>query len=89
MITDAQLLMGRISVPFLLSTVLLLCRIQGKELQGSQQQPHRGAVDPDLVKDLVEGQVSLAAALRQAVCYCLPCKLLSPSPLHYLFLSKR
>ena len=49
----------------LYSTVLSLCRIQGRALQGNQEQPHRAAVDEDLVKDLVEGQVSLAAALRQ------------------------
>ena len=36
-------------------------------MQGSKGQPFSSAVDPDLVRDLVEGQVSLAAALRSAI----------------------
>lgn len=55
-----------LSVPRCIHPCLATCRIQGRALQGSQEQPHRAAVDQDLVKDLVEGQVSLAAALRQA-----------------------
>lgn len=43
------------------------CRVQEKQLQGSKGQPSSSAVDPDLVRDLVEGQVSLAAALRSAI----------------------
>ena len=62
------------------SFVLSLCRIQGRALQGSQEQPHRAAVDEGLVKDLVEGQVSLAAALRQD--HILPCQLLFAACLH-------
>ncbi|DBB03226.1 TPA: hypothetical protein ACH3X1_013287 [Trebouxia sp. C0004] len=42
------------------------CRVQEKHLQGSKGQPSSSAVDPDLVRDLVEGQVRLAAALRRA-----------------------
>lgn len=44
----------------------MMCRVQGIALQSRQDQPHRGALDQELVKDLVEGQVSLATALRQA-----------------------
>ncbi len=40
------------------------CRLQEKQVQGSKGQLSSSAVDPDLVRDLVEGQVSLAAALR-------------------------
>ena len=36
-------------------------------MQGSLELPHRAALDSELVKDLVEGRVSLAAALRQAL----------------------
>ncbi len=43
------------------------CRVQERQVQGSKGQPSSSAVDPDLVRDLVEGQVSLAAALRYAV----------------------
>ena len=43
------------------------CRVQEKQVQGSKGQPSSSAVDPDLVRDLVDGQVSLAAALRSAM----------------------
>ena len=53
-------------------------------MQGSKGQPSSSAVDPELVRDLVEGQVSLAAALRSAInpspalasLYCCSCMLL-------------
>ena len=41
-----------------------ICRVQGIALQGRQDQPQRAALDQDLVKDLVESQIRLAAALR-------------------------
>ncbi|KAA6420754.1 MAG: hypothetical protein FRX49_09331 [Trebouxia sp. A1-2] len=42
------------------------CRVLEKQVQGSKGQPSSNALDPDLVRDLVDGQVSLAAALRRA-----------------------
>ena len=65
MVEDAQVLIESKSVKRCISPCFSMRRIQGKALQGSQEQPHRAAVDQELVKDLVEGQVSLAAALRQ------------------------
>ena len=43
------------------------CRVLEKQVQGSKGQPSSNALDPDLVRDLVDGQVSLAAALRSAI----------------------